>query len=121
MARRSNRTLRPLDYVILRAAFELQAQRRNEFHGYLLARHMEPQAGIGHTTLYRGLEGLERMGLLESRWEAKEEANRAGRPPCCYYRLTGMAETAYRVWARLTTKQSPRGCVATAAGPGWIA
>jgi DNA-binding PadR family transcriptional regulator len=104
MARRALRTLRPLDEAILAAAFRLLENGAAEFHGYQLARQIEPNAIVGHTTLYRALDALKRQGLLTSRWESSLEAAEKNRPPRCYYRLNReAAETAYRTWPRVQT------------------
>jgi DNA-binding PadR family transcriptional regulator len=109
MARRAPQTLRPLDEAILAAAFELLAGGTGEFHGYQLARQIEPGAIVGHTTLYRALAALEKQGLLTSYWESSEQAAEQKRPPRCYYRLNGAAaELAYRSWPRVqTARQFP--------------
>jgi DNA-binding PadR family transcriptional regulator len=111
MARRAPQTLRPLDAAILAAAFKLLVGGIGEFHGYQLARQIEPGAHVGHTTLYRALDALEKQGLLKSRWESSEQAAEQNRPPRCYYRLNGeAAEFAYRSWPRVqTARQLPFG------------
>ncbi len=59
----------------------LLAQGRTWRHGYALAK----DAGLSSGTLYPLLIRLHEQGLLESRWQ---DAERVGRPPRHYYRLT---------------------------------
>jgi DNA-binding PadR family transcriptional regulator len=47
-----------------------------------------------HGTLYKALDRMERMGLLESRWEDPEVAAAQGRPRRRLYRVTGQGERA---------------------------
>src|SRR5882672_718204 len=106
MARRAPGTLRPLDDAILEAALRLHTRDIREFHGYQLSRELGSDVRYGHTTLYRALDALETMGLLESRWENHHDAAQEGRPSRCYYKVTGLTEPAYRTWPRVATSRS---------------
>ena len=69
-----------------------------EFHGYQLAKTMQEATHakrlIGHGTLYKALERLERAGLLVSRWEDPHEAASASRPRRRLYQVTAAGGSA---------------------------
>ncbi len=51
--------------------------------------------GIPDGTVYPALRRLHAAGLLEARWEDRDEATAANRPPRKYYRLTAEGVTAH--------------------------
>ena len=51
--------------------------------------------GIPDGTVYPALRRLTDAGLLEARWEDREEATAAHRPPRKYYRLTPEGREAH--------------------------
>src|SRR5688500_11157944 len=76
--RRKPGTLVPLEVSILCAAADLLAQDTRCFHGFQLARHVsggtDQRRLTAYGALYRALARLERLGLLESRWEDPQVA-----------------------------------------------
>ena len=96
--RRKKGTLVPLEVAALEAGLELNERGTDEFHGFLLAKHMGDAKGAkrltAHGTLYRSLARLERSGLLESRWEDPLIAAEEGRPLRRLYRVTTEGEEA---------------------------
>jgi DNA-binding PadR family transcriptional regulator len=96
--RRKKGTLIPLEVAALEAALQLRSGGTDEFHGFLLAKHMEDAAEAkrltAHGTLYRSLARLERAGLLDSRWEDPHVAADEGRPLRRLYRVTADGEAA---------------------------
>ena len=88
----------PLEVSVLEAALELRERGNGEFHGFVLAKHMEDAEGArrltAHGTLYRSLARLEDAGLLESRWEDPQTAAEEGRPLRRLYCVTGEGEQA---------------------------
>ncbi|HEY7501560.1 MAG TPA: helix-turn-helix transcriptional regulator [Vicinamibacterales bacterium] len=89
--RRKPGTLVPLEEWILSAAIELR-RRREDFHGYQIAKHIADASDrkllTAYGTLYRALGRLEAMGLLRSRWEDPQRAADERRPPRRLYSLT---------------------------------
>ncbi len=96
--RRKKGTLVPLEVAVLEAGLELRDHGTEEFHGFLLAKHMSDAEGAkrltAHGTLYRSLARLERAGLLESHWEDPQTAADEGRPLRRLYRVTHEGEKA---------------------------
>lgn len=96
--RRKPGTLLPLEIAALEAALELHERGTEEFHGFLLAKHIGDPASArrltAYGTLYRSLSRLESAGLLESRWEDPIAAAEQGRPLRRLYRVTGKGEEA---------------------------
>lgn len=96
--RRKPGTLIPLEVAALEAGLELRDRGTEEFHGFLLAKHMRDADGAkrltAHGTLYRSLARLERAGLLESRWEDPQIAADEGRPLRRLYAVTAAGEEA---------------------------
>ncbi len=96
--RRKSGALVPLEAGICRAALELKRERRAEFHGYEIARHLggedERKQLTAYGTLYRALGRLEAMGLLRSRGEDPRIAARENRPRRKFYALTAAGESA---------------------------
>ena len=96
--RRKPGSLVPLELAICEAATALGRRGHDEFHGYAIAKLIKQAADArlltAYGTLYRALGRLEKMGLLESRWEDPSIAARESRPGRRLYRLTSSGETA---------------------------
>ena len=96
--RRKPGNLVPLELAICEAANALAQRGQDEFHGYAIAKNIKAAADArlltAYGTLYRALGRLEKMGLLESRWEDPSIAARESRPGRRLYRLTSAGETA---------------------------
>ena len=93
--RRREGALVPLEAAVLAAGLDLRSAGQPEFHGFLLAKAIrdgDHARGLtAHGTLYKALDRMERMGLLESRWEVPDVAAAAGRPRRRFYRVTSRA------------------------------
>ena len=100
--------LLPLEINILRAAARLRHQQATEFYGFLLASELAKGDAarqlLGHGTIYKALDRLEKGGLLASRWEVIDESE-AGRPRRRLYELTGAGALALQ---RAAPSPSPR-------------
>ena len=98
LVRRKPGTLVPLEFAICAAAADLRFGGIQEFHGYEIAKRMGDIADrrllTAYGTLYRALARLERMGLLQSRWEDPEIPARENRPGRRLYMLTSDGEAA---------------------------
>ena len=109
--RRKPGALVPLEASILTAAARLRKAGEHEFHGYQIARHLADVADrrllTAYGTLYRALGRLEKMGLLESRWEDPQLAADENRPGRRLYGLTGEGIAVARV-NRLAAAKAPR-------------
>lgn len=96
--RRKQGTLIPLEVAALETGLELREGGTDEFHGFLLAKHMRDADGAkrltAHGTLYRSLARLEKAGLLQSRWEDPQIAADEGRPLRRMYAVTADGEEA---------------------------
>ena len=96
--RRKAGAIVPLERDILEASITLRARGLAEVHGFLLARTIgdttDAKRLTAYGTLYKALDRLERAGLLESRWEAAQEAADAARPRRRFYRITPVGEAA---------------------------
>jgi PadR family transcriptional regulator PadR len=96
--RRREGELVPLEVAVLAAGLDLRSAGEHEFHGFLLAKAIrdgdQARGLTAHGTLYKALDRMERMGLLESRWEDPERAAAMGRPRRRLYRVTGDGERA---------------------------
>lgn len=105
--RRKPGTLIPLEIAILAAGLDLANAGEREFHGFQLAKELRDggsERGLtAHGTLYKALDRMERMGLLESRWEDPQVAADHGRPRRRLYRVTGDGE---RTFARLDLERA---------------
>jgi PadR family transcriptional regulator, regulatory protein PadR len=90
----------PLEWAICEAALELHERGEEPFHGYELAKVLRREADArlltAYGTLYRALGRLEKMGLLESRWEDPAISARENRPGRRLYTLTAVGATAAR-------------------------
>jgi PadR family transcriptional regulator, regulatory protein PadR len=94
--RRKPGALVPLEQAICVCAADLRRSGSEEFHGYQIARRLSDVADrkllTAYGTLYRALARLEKMGLLQSRWEDPEIPARENRPGRRLYTLTAAAE-----------------------------
>lgn len=109
--RRKPGSLVPLEIAICSAAATLHAQGVSEFHGYEMAKTLGDAADTrlltAYGTLYRALGRLEKMGLVESRWEDPAVPARENRPGRRLYTLTALGEAAADE-ARLAQTASPQ-------------
>jgi DNA-binding PadR family transcriptional regulator len=84
----------------------------NEFYGYEMAKRLGEGRDRGlltaYGTLYRALDRLERMGLLESRWEEPHIPARENRPGRRLYTLTAVGETAAQEARKALTQKAPK-------------
>jgi PadR family transcriptional regulator PadR len=98
LVRRKPGTLVPLEVAICTAAAALRRQGVNEFHGYEIAKTLGDAADTrlltAYGTLYRALGRLEKMALVESRWEDPAVPARENRPGRRLYTLTALGEAA---------------------------
>lgn len=97
--RRKPGALVPLELAICEAAAVLLRRGGvGEFHGYEIAKRVGDAEGsrllTAYGTLYRALSRLEKMGLLQSRWEDPSIPARENRPGRRLYSLTPLGETA---------------------------
>lgn len=96
--RRKPGTLLPLERSILEAGVQAQRDGATEFHGFAVARAIQERDAArrltAHGTLYRALARMEDAGLLESRWEDPDVAEREGRPRRRLYRVTAAGAQA---------------------------
>jgi len=90
--RRRPGSLTPLETVILDAALSLHGATTPEFHGYQLRKRILELHGAGASTpgstVYRALERMEALGLLESRWEDGDAPEAEKRPRRRLYSIT---------------------------------
>ena len=98
--RRKPDQLLPLEIAICLAAADLRSQGVEEFHGYELAKGLgdrsERRLLTAYGTLYRALGRLEKMRLLQSRWEDPHIAARESRPGRRLYTLTALGDAAVK-------------------------
>ena len=96
--RRKPGSLVPLEIAICSAAAALMRRGVNEFHGYEMAKTLGEAADTrlltAYGTLYRALGRLEKMKLVESRWEDPAVPARENRPGRRLYTLTALGEAA---------------------------
>jgi PadR family transcriptional regulator, regulatory protein PadR len=108
--RRKAGALLPIEIEILAAGLHLASHGVIEFHGYSVARELEGQQGarrlIGHGTLYKALDRLERAQLLESWWEDPLRAAEERRPLRRLYRVTDAGERVLREHGRTVAVSS---------------
>jgi PadR family transcriptional regulator len=116
--RRRAGKLVPLELAICEAASDLRRRGTSEFHGYLIAKLIKQEADArlltAYGTLYRALGRLEKMGLLESRWEDPQIAGRENRPGRRLYTLTGAADAVVAEAHRAAGVPRPRKTLAPA-------
>jgi DNA-binding PadR family transcriptional regulator len=88
----------PFERSVLEAGVELHSAGTQEFHGYLLAKHLKDAEAarklVGYGTLYKALDRLATAGLVESRWESPDDAATENRPRRRLYRVTGEGRKA---------------------------
>ena len=88
----------PLELAICEAAAELRRRGIDEFHGYQIAKSIGDVADTrlltAYGTLYRALGRLEKMGLLQSRWEDPQIAADESRPGRRLYTLSVAVQEA---------------------------
>jgi PadR family transcriptional regulator PadR len=110
--RRKPGTLLPIEEAILSVVARLQRRGVRETHGYDIAQHLRDVSDAklltAYGTLYRALGRLEKMGLLESRWEDPRIAAREARPGRRLYALTGAGAEAVRGIAIATSRAAAR-------------
>jgi PadR family transcriptional regulator PadR len=110
--RRKPGSLLPLEAEICVGAANLLRKGIREFHGYEIAKHLGDQADrrllTAYGTLYRALGRLEKMGLLESRWEDPEIPARENRPGRRLYTLTATGELAAKEARKNAADKAPR-------------
>jgi len=96
--RRKPGSLVALEIAICEAAVLLRSRGQDTFHGYEIARTLGDASSrrllTAYGTLYRALGRLEKMGLLQSRWEDPEIPARENRPGRRLYTLTTLADAA---------------------------
>ena len=97
--RRKVGALVPIELAICEAAVLLRQRGGDTFHGYQIAKeikHSQDQRLLtAYGTLYRALGRLERMGILEARWEDPHIAAEGRRPTRRLYQLTALGDAAY--------------------------
>jgi DNA-binding PadR family transcriptional regulator len=113
--RRKPGALVPLELAICEAAAALRSRGHEAFHGYEIAKTIGDESSsrllTAYGTLYRALGRLEKMGLLQSRWEDPAIPARENRPGRRLYTLTALGETALadaRAAADATTRRRVR-------------
>ena len=89
-------------------ALVLQALATGHHYGF----DIMDATGLPSGTVYPLLRRLDREGLVRSRWEEAEVAQREGRPPRRYYELepsaAGLLDRAQRRFPVLTSAVGPR-------------
>ena len=110
--RRKPGALLSIEEAILAVVARLQRKGVRETHGYDIAQHLRDVSDAklltAYGTLYRALGRLEKMGLLESRWEDPRIAAREARPGRRLYALTGAGAEAVRGIAIATSRAAAR-------------
>jgi PadR family transcriptional regulator, regulatory protein PadR len=120
MRRRADQLI-ALEVDILETALKLQRRGKAEFHGYAIAQSLQDETGarelLGHGTLYKALDRLERRGFLTSYWENEATAAAEDRPPRRLYTITAAGQRALAE-AVAEERQTTRGRVGRPA-PAW--
>lgn len=102
----------PLEVAICITASDRQRRGLKAFHGYEIAKQLADIADrrllTAYGTLYRALGRLEKMGLLESRWEDSDIAARESRPGRRLYTLTAEGEAAARDARKAAIERAPK-------------
>ncbi len=97
--RRKAGTLLPIEVSILGAGLELFHRGQFEFHGYAIAKEIREREAArrlaAQGTLYRALDRVEGLGLLESRLEEPDLAAAEKRPRRRLYMVTALGEQAH--------------------------
>lgn len=89
--------LQKSEVSVLQAAIGLMQRGRSEVFGVEIGREIAALEGgrlLEKGMLYRSCRRLEAAGALTSRWESHEEAEKEGRPPRRYYKVTGLGRQA---------------------------
>jgi len=96
--RRKPGHLLPIELTILEAGIRLRTEGVAHFYGFLIAREIkerqEARLLTAHGTLYKALDRLQRLGMLESEWEDPVVAAQANRPRRRLYWVTAAGEAA---------------------------
>ena len=96
--RRKSGHLLPIELGILEAAIRLRMEGVAQFYGFLVAKEIKEQREArlltAHGTLYKALDRLQRLGMLESEWEDPIVAAQANRPRRRLYWVTAAGEAA---------------------------
>jgi DNA-binding PadR family transcriptional regulator len=110
--RRKPGSLVPLEVAICLTASDRQRRGLKAFHGYEIAKQLSERADrrllTAYGTLYRALGRLEKMGLLESRWEDPDISTRESRPGRRLYTLTAEGEAAAREARKAAAEKAPK-------------
>jgi DNA-binding PadR family transcriptional regulator len=113
--RRKAGSLLPHEIAICEAAAALRSRGHDAFHGYEIAKTIGDAASgrllTAYGTLYRALGRLEKMGLLQSRWEDPAIPARENRPDRRLYTLTTVGDAALdaaRAAADIATRRRMR-------------
>jgi DNA-binding PadR family transcriptional regulator len=90
--RRKPGTLVPFEEALCLTALDLKRRGFESFYGYLIAKELETVTGARRPaafgTLYRALNRLHEMGILDSSWEDPQTAAETNRPRRRLYSLT---------------------------------
>jgi DNA-binding PadR family transcriptional regulator len=93
-------------------AADLRRRGVAEFNGYQIAKRLgdvsDRRLLTAYGTLYRALGRLEKMGLLQSRWEDPQSPASENRPGRRLYTLTAAGEAAAREARKASAEQAPR-------------
>jgi DNA-binding PadR family transcriptional regulator len=107
--RRKSGALVPLELAICEC---LSRHAKDALHGYGIARQLQQITNhkllTAYGTLYRALERLETMGLVESRWEDPDIAARDNRPRRRLYVLTAAGQSAAQEAEKIARHKSLR-------------
>ena len=102
----------PLELAICATAAALRRRGAEEFHGYEIAKRLADVSDhrllTAYGTLYRALSRLEKMGLLQSRWEDPDIPARENRPGRRLYTLTAAGEAAVVEARKAARERAPR-------------
>jgi DNA-binding PadR family transcriptional regulator len=96
--RRKAGTLLPIELSILETAIELRVRGVQHFHGFMMASEIKERDRArlltAHGTLYKALDRLRKLELLDSEWEDPIIAANEGRPRRRHYWITMAGEAA---------------------------
>jgi PadR family transcriptional regulator len=110
--RRKPGCLVPLEAAVCVTAADLRRRGVAEFHGYQIAKRLgdisDRRLLTAYGTLYRALGRLEKMGLLQSRWEDPRIPAHENRPGRRLYTLTAAGEAAAREARKASAERAPR-------------
>jgi DNA-binding PadR family transcriptional regulator len=113
MPKRRGQELFKIEREVLDAAHRFALAGNPQFHGYQAMqeiRRVSPDhSRIGHGAIYRALDRLNDLGLLDSEWEDPTVSLREGRPRRCLYRLTPIgARSRSRVFENVSGDSAVR-------------